>query len=84
MLYFGGRDLMEFTELAGFRAVHLDLEANIKPKTKGMDWNTFLRGAGNPRITTFAKAIREALTFSEIEPFIAHLRSRVEFKQRID
>jgi arsenite methyltransferase len=84
MLDFDERDLVEFAELAGFREVHLDLEANIKPKTKGMDWDTFLRSAGNPKIPTLAEAIREALTSPEKEAFIAHLRPLVEFKQGID
>lgn len=90
MLDFDERDLMEFTESAGFREVHLNLEAKITPKSKGRspfsvkDWDTFLRIAGNPNIPTLAEAMREALTPTEKKAFIAHLRPLVESKQGID
>jgi len=90
MLDFDERDLMEFTESAGFREVHLNLEAKITPKTRRRspfsvkDWDTLLQMPGNPRIPTLAEAMREALTPTEKEAFIAHLRPLVESKQGID
>ena len=84
MLDFDEHDLMESIESAGFGEVHLNLEAKIKPKTEGVDWDTLLRMAGNPKIPTLAEAMREALTPTEKAAFVSHLRPLVESTQGID
>jgi len=83
MLDFDERDLIAFAEKAGFREIHLELHAEVKPPTEG-DWEAFLRVAGNPKIPTLEEAIQQALTPDEAEAFIAHLRPLVvERKQGI-
>lgn len=82
MVDFDERDLIAFAEKAGFREIHLELQAEIKPPTEG-SWEAFLQTAGNPKIPTIEEAIQQALTLDEAEKFIAHLRPLVETKQGI-
>lgn len=80
MLDFNERDLIAFTEKAGFREIHLELQAEVRPPAEG-DWKAFLRTAGNPKIPTLEEAIQQALTHDEAEKLISHLRPLVESKQ---
>jgi len=80
MLNFDERDLIAYAEHAGFKEIHLELQAEIKASEEG-DWNTFLRTAGNPKIPTLEEAMQQALTPEEVEEFISHLRPLVETKQ---
>jgi ubiquinone/menaquinone biosynthesis C-methylase UbiE len=77
MLDFDERDLLELAEEAGFFPLHLLLEAEISP-IEPRSWEGFLNSAGNPKIPTFAEAMEQALTESERERLIAHLRPLVE------
>jgi arsenite methyltransferase len=80
MLDFDERDLMAFAEQAGFKEVHLEFQAEVKPPAEG-DWEAFLRIPGNPNIPSLEEAIKQALTPDEAEKFVAHLRPLVEAKQ---
>jgi ppGpp synthetase/RelA/SpoT-type nucleotidyltranferase len=79
---FDERDLITYVEEAGFREVHLDLEANIKPLSDAqgwkMTWESFLRTAANPKIPTLEEAMAQALTDDEAAGFAAHMRPLVE------
>lgn len=84
MLDFDERDLIVFAEKAGFKEIHLDLQAEIKPKSNNTSWEVMLRTAGNPKIPTLEEAMRESLTTAETEAFIAHLRPLVEAKHGVN
>jgi SAM-dependent methyltransferase len=77
MFDFDERDLLGFADDAGFDPIHLTLEAEIRP-SDAVDWETFVRWAGNPRIPTFADAMDQALSAEERERLTAFLRPQVE------
>lgn len=79
MLDFDERDLIRFTEAAGFTEIHAALEVMIAatPVIEG-GWMTLLRFAGNPRAPTLEEAITEALTREEAARVEVHLRPLVE------
>ncbi len=83
MINFDERDLMAFAEQAGFREVHLELRAEIRPPDADADWQAFLRTAGNPKIPTIEEAIHQTMTPEEANRFIAHLRPLVERRQGV-
>jgi arsenite methyltransferase len=83
MLDFDERDLVMFAEQAGFQEIHLELQIEIKPKDDHASWERMLRIAGNPKIPNLEEAMQEALTPTEQESFIAHLRPLVEAKQGV-
>jgi arsenite methyltransferase len=84
MMDFDERDLLEHAERAGFAAVHLELEVDVKPFSEVRNWNvtweSFLRSAGNPKIPTLEEAMAQALTADEVAQFTAYLRPLVETK----
>jgi len=80
MLDFDERDLIACAEHAGFKEIHLELQAEIKASEEG-DWNTFLRTARNPKIPTLEEVMQQVLTPDEVEKFTVHLRPLVETKQ---
>jgi arsenite methyltransferase len=77
MFDFDERDLLALAEGAGFSAIRLVLEAEIRPH-EPESWETFLDRRGNPRIPTIAEAIEQALLPEERERLVAHLRPLVE------
>jgi len=83
MLDFDERDLIGLAEKVGFREIHLELQAEIKPNTDHHGWEAMLRTAGNPRIPTLEEAMQEALTPVEAEAFVTYLRPLVEAKQGV-
>lgn len=83
MLDFDERDLIGLAEKAGFREIHLELQAEIKPNTDHHGWEAMLRTAGNPKIPTLEEAMQEALTPVEAEAFVTYLRPLVEAKQGV-
>jgi ubiquinone/menaquinone biosynthesis C-methylase UbiE len=87
MTDFDERDLLSQAEKAGFREVHLELQAEITPLKRVphsvADWSAFLNTAGNPKIPTLAEAMEQALTPAEVERFTGHLRPLVEAGQGV-
>jgi len=81
MLNFDEHDLIAFAEKAGFREIHLELQAEVKPPIETTNWETFIRTAGNPKIPTLAEAISQTLNADEAEKFVTHLRPLVEARQ---
>lgn len=77
MLDFDERDLVRLAEHAGFGEVHAQLAIDIRPP-EPLPWDAMLNSSGNPRIPTPAEAMRQALTFEEVDRLTAHLRPLVE------
>ena len=84
MLDFDERDLLTFAGKAGFKEIHLDLQVEIKPKSKDTNWESVFRTAWNPKIPTLEEAIQQVLTSSEAKEFIAHLCPLVEAQQGVN
>jgi ubiquinone/menaquinone biosynthesis C-methylase UbiE len=81
LLDFDERDLLTFAEEAGFREIHLTLEATIgqgAPLGPSRQWEVFLHSAPNPLAPTRAEALAEALSPADAARFVAHLRPLVE------
>ena len=83
MLDFDERDLITFAEKAGFKEIYLDLEVKVKPPSKDIGWEQFIKIAANPKIPTLEEAMQQTLTPAEIERFTAHMRPLVDSKQGI-
>jgi ubiquinone/menaquinone biosynthesis C-methylase UbiE len=77
MLDFDERDLLRLVEEVGFFPINLTLDVAIEPKPP-RPWDAFLNSAGNPTIPTVAEAIEQALTPTERDALITHLRPLVE------
>jgi arsenite methyltransferase len=78
MFDFDERRLMELAKDAGFREIHLEMHAELKPADASMNWNTFVRVAPNPKIPTLEEAMRQVLAPDEEQAFVAHLQPLVE------
>lgn len=81
LLDFDERDLLTFAEQAGFREIHLTLEATIGqggPLGPSRQWEVFLHSAPNPLAPTLAEALAEALSPADAARLVAHLRPLVE------
>ena len=93
MLNFDERDLFTYAGQAGFKEVHLELQAEIKSlaeefiklpdKLRQQKWESMLNRAGNPKIPTLEEAMRQVLTADEQEELMAHLRPLVEAGQTV-
>ena len=77
MMNFDERDLLRWTEQAGFSEIHLELRADVAP-CRPTQWDVDIRIAGNPTIPTLEEAMNEALTPAEAEQFTAYMKPRVE------
>lgn len=77
MRNFDERDLLTFTEIAGFENIHLDLSIDVH-RTPPMPWDKLVNIASNPLLPTLGEAMRQALTTDEIERLTAQLRPRIE------
>ncbi len=74
---FDERDLLSYAEKAGFKEVHLELQANIMP-ADAMDWDVILNTPWNAKVPSLAEAMKQTLTSEETEKFVNHLRPLVE------
>lgn len=79
---FDERDLVSQAEKAGFREIHLELQANIMP-AEIMDWKIILNTPWNPKVPSLTEAMDQALTSEETEKFVNHLRPLVESGQGV-
>ncbi|MBI3244737.1 MAG: methyltransferase domain-containing protein [Chloroflexi bacterium] len=84
MLDFDERDMLRFTEKAGFKSIEIELQAKIAFGGESHSWEKFLQFVGNPKIPSTAEAMAEALTPEEAERFTAHLRPLVEAGQSVE
>lgn len=83
MTDFDERDFVIQAEKAGFKEIHLELQAVILP-SENADWSVMMHTAGNPKIPTLEEAMQRALTPSEAQKFVNHLCPLVESKQGVD
>ncbi len=81
MIDFDERDLLRLAQEAGFGELHLRMEADIEPPMEELKWEAFLHRAPNPLAPTLEDAVKQALTPTEGEEFLAHLRPLMEKKQ---
>jgi SAM-dependent methyltransferase len=77
MFDFDDRDLVRFSEGAGFFPVELELRVEVRVADP-RPLELFLHSSGNPRIPTFAEAMEEALTPAERERVVSYLKPLVE------
>ena len=77
MLDFDERDLVAMAEHAGFDAIHLDLQVDIRP-TPVDSWSRFLRTAPNPLSPTLEEMMLAALSLAERERLTTYLKPLVE------
>lgn len=83
MTDFDERDLVIQAEKAGFKEIHLELQAVVLP-SENADWSVMMQTAGNPKVPTLEEAIEQALIPDEAERLVNHLRPLVESKQGVD
>lgn len=82
MMDFDERDLLVSAEQAGFREIHLELQASVAPG-EPQRWESVLRTSGNPKLPTLDEVLGEALTAEERVCYEAVLRVRIEQGQVI-
>lgn len=81
---FDERDLLGFSEQAGFRDTKLVYEAGITHKagafldSNDISWDAFLNMAPNPLAPTLAETVDQALTAEEANRFLGHLQPLYE------
>jgi SAM-dependent methyltransferase len=80
MVDFDERDLLAYSEAAGFVDLHLELTAEVsqRPMWTTRDWDVFLDSSPNPLSPTFREAMDEALSPAEVGRLEAVVRPQVE------
>jgi arsenite methyltransferase len=80
MTDFDERDLLAWTESAGFRTISLSYEVTItqRAQLQGISWDAFLGFSPNPLCPTVNEAMTRALTHDEQRRFQAHMRPLVQ------
>jgi ubiquinone/menaquinone biosynthesis C-methylase UbiE len=80
MTDFDERDLIAWTESAGFETISLHYEVTIKREAwlSGASWGAFLAFSPNPLCPTVGEALEDTLDPDEQRRFAAHLRPLVE------
>ena len=74
MMNFAEKDLLRYSERAGFREVHVELLVDVQPGTWVVDWERLLNTSPNPNAHTVGEALRGALTEEELARFERHIR----------
>jgi ubiquinone/menaquinone biosynthesis C-methylase UbiE len=74
MMNFTEKDLLRYSERAGFREVHVELLVDVQPGTWVVDWDRLLNTSPNPNAHTVGEALRGALTEEELARFERHIR----------
>jgi len=83
MLDFDERDLLTLAEQAGFREIHLEYQATIKPMVPQAPWDVAIRIPGNPRVPSLGEVLETVLTPDEAARFVAYYRPFYENGQGI-
>ena len=81
MLNFDERDLLRYSEAAGFAEIHLELRVDLQPPTWPPSWEVAMRAPPNPRVPALGEVIAQVLTPEEAAHFEAHLRPLIEARQ---
>ncbi len=74
MMNFTEKDLLRYSEEAGFPEMHVELLVDVEPGTWVVDWERLLNTSPNPNAHTAGEALREALTEEEFARFEHHIR----------
>jgi len=79
MIDFDDRDLVHLAEAAGFERIHLECHIDIDPRSRmrATSLDVLLDSAPNPLAPTIRESISAALTTSEQDRFLAHLRRTI-------
>ena len=72
------RDLLLWTERAGFSDIEWESAYLVAPAEPVTDYESRARRASNPLVPSLAEAIEQALSACEAERFVAWLRPRME------
>jgi ubiquinone/menaquinone biosynthesis C-methylase UbiE len=85
MTDFDAGDLVRLAEEAGFARVHCDCHIDVEPgqPPQAANLETLLDTSPNPLAPTIREAIAQALTDSERERFVAHLRRAHEERRQV-
>jgi len=77
ILDFDERDLLAWTERAGFTSIEMDYRAQVDVPMGGerVDWDTLKRTAPNPLVPTYEEAMAATLTAAERDRLDEHLRA---------
>lgn len=81
---FDERDLFAYAEAAGFRDVHLSLEAWNTTQWETECWDAWLDSSPAPGVPTKREAINESLTPGERDRLVDHARPLVEERTPVD
>lgn len=86
MTDFDERDLLGWTEVAGFETISVRYEVTITQEAglAGIGWEAFLGFSPNPLCPTIGEALQEALDREERRRFEAHVRPLVERDEGIN
>ena len=86
MTDFDERDLLGWTEAAGFETISLQYEVTITQAAglAGIGWEALLGFSPNPLCPTIGEALQEALDRDEQRRFEAHLRPLVERNEGVN
>src|ERR1700683_2422498 len=82
MLDFDDRDLVGHAVDAGVGTVDLGVGGGVRPSTKPVPWERFLRMSGSPLMPPLAEAMGQVLTPEEFTEFTDWLRPLVEAGKR--
>ena len=74
MMNFTEKDLLRFSEEAGFERTHVGLLVDVEPGTWVVDWQRLLGTSPNPNAHTVREALEGALTPEEYTRFERHIR----------
>lgn len=79
---FNERDLISQAEKAGFKEIHLELQAKIAP-VEVMNWQVLLHTPWNPKVPSLTEVMEQVLNPEEADKFVNHLRPLVESGQGV-
>lgn len=79
MIDFDDRDLVHLAEAAGFECIHVECHIDIDPNSpiRATSLDALLDSAPNPLAPTIRESISAALTTSEQDRFLAHLKRTI-------
>src|SRR5689334_20703278 len=83
MLDFDERDLLTLAEQAGFREIHLEYQAGIKPMVPIAPWEVAMQMPGNPRVPSLGEVLDTVLTPDDAARFTTYYRPFYESGQGI-
>ncbi len=77
MVNFDERDLIAWTEEAGFGEVHLDYHVDVDQPPVEITWPVMLRSSPNPLVPPLADVLDQALTVAERQVLVQRLQDQI-------